>query len=511
MYEAAQTRGATWLDNYAQGRQPGAPKPLLPLPSTLAPVAPFQPDMLPDAISAYVMDVADRQQCPPDFVAVTAICALSALVGRKVLMCPKQRDDWTVTPNQWGAIIGRPSAMKSPSMKAALAPLVRIQQDASDSHNEALQQHKAEQKLAELEKKASEDKAKKLYQQGKREEALAVLTEAEREAPPPGKPRLIVNDATVEKLGELLNENPNGLILVRDELAGWLGKLAQDDYQSDRAFYLECFDGNGRFTYDRIGRGTIEIENCTLSMIGGIQPDKIAPIVRSASNGTANDGLVQRLQLAVWPDDLKQWRWRDRAPKPQARYAYEQTFFRLQGLALETDAEGEPPAWRFTPEAQALFIEWMEVINAEARESDLAPALESHLLKMPQTIAGLALLFELIEGEGGSVGVIAAARALEWADYLKTHAERLYSAATNRGAIGAALIVKRRDKLPNPFTSRDVRRKQWTGLDSTEAVRDALDVLVEHYHLTALEVPTTTKPRTDYHWHPELLPVGEVR
>jgi len=85
MYEAAQARGATWLDEYAQNRQPGAPKPLLPLPSALAPVAPFQPDMLPDAISAYVMDVADRQQCPPDFVAVTAICALSALVAYSAL------------------------------------------------------------------------------------------------------------------------------------------------------------------------------------------------------------------------------------------------------------------------------------------------------------------------------------------------------------------------------------------------------------------------------------------
>jgi hypothetical protein len=51
--------------------------------------------------------------------------------------------------------------------------------------------------------------------------------------------RLVVNDSSVEKLGELLNENPNGLTLVRDELSGWLGKLSKEEFQSERAFYLE--------------------------------------------------------------------------------------------------------------------------------------------------------------------------------------------------------------------------------------------------------------------------------
>ena len=114
-------------------------------------------------------------------------------------------------------------------------------------------------------------------------------------------------DATVEKLGELLNENPRGLLLIRDELAGFLAHLESEQYQSDRAFYLEAFNGDGRFTYDRIGRGTVHIGNCTVSMIGGVQPTRIAPLVRAAIRGTNNDGLIERLQLAVWPDDLGSW------------------------------------------------------------------------------------------------------------------------------------------------------------------------------------------------------------
>ncbi len=85
-----------------------------PLPDPISSVMPFDAEMLPESIREYVLDIADRQQSSPDFVAVSAICGLAAVLGRKVLMRPKQHDDWTVTPNQWGALIGRPSAMKSP-------------------------------------------------------------------------------------------------------------------------------------------------------------------------------------------------------------------------------------------------------------------------------------------------------------------------------------------------------------------------------------------------------------
>ena len=124
--------------------------------------------------------------------------------------------------------------------------------------------------------------------------------QADRAAPP----RLVVNDVTVEKLGELLNENPRGLLLVRDELHGALSRLDREDYQSERAFYLEAYNGDGSFTFDRIGRGTIHIPCCTLSMIGGIQPSRVSSLVAEAAKGGGSDGLLQRFQLAVWPDEL---------------------------------------------------------------------------------------------------------------------------------------------------------------------------------------------------------------
>lgn len=274
-----------------------------PLPEARPSVLPFQAQMLPEAIRDYIYDVADRQQSLPDFVAVAAIIGLSGLLGSKALICPKQRDDWAITPNQWGAIIGRPSAMKSPSMKEALRPLRRFDIDAATQFEEDMKAYEEECELIKLEREAAKTKAKTALKKDDREAAREALKISEDVILPLRK-RLVVNDATVEKLGELLNENPNGLILVRDELSGWLAKLYTEKHQSDRAFYLECFDGNSSYTYDRIERGTIVIQNCTLSIIGGIQPSKIATLVRDAIRGTADDGLIQRFQLAVWPDDI---------------------------------------------------------------------------------------------------------------------------------------------------------------------------------------------------------------
>ncbi|WP_308758184.1 DUF3987 domain-containing protein [Bartonella raoultii] len=130
--------------------------------------------------------------------------------------------------------------------------------------------------------------------------------------------RFIVNDTSVEKLGDLLKENPHDLLMVRDELSGFLTDMERKEYQTDRAFYLEAFNGDGQFTYDRIGRGTIFIPHATLSIIGGIQPSRILPFIRNALHGKGNDGFLQRFQMLVWPDETKDWQWVDRPPNQEA-------------------------------------------------------------------------------------------------------------------------------------------------------------------------------------------------
>lgn len=489
---------------------PGSNEPMDPpraLPSSLPPVDAFSPAMLPETIRPYVMDVAQRQQSAPEYCAVVALVGLAGVVGRKVLMRPKCYDDWTITPNLWGALIGGPSSMKSPALRAMRFPLDAIEEELREEHEAARAQYEDDAEIMEMERQAARQRAKRKAKEGDREGARAELAEVvSLEEPAKSPPRLTVNDASVEALGERLNENPNGLTLVRDELSGWLAKIQQEEHAADRAFYLECFNGDGRYTYDRIGRGTIAIENCNLSIIGGIQPAKIAPLVRGVAKGAGDDGLIQRFQLAVWPDQPKKWEWVDRAPSAEAKDRYRQAFYTLHALSFETK-DGEPPAWRFTEQAQTVFIAWMEELHAEARSGDLPPALESHLLKAPKTVCALALLFALVDGEQDEVGHASTCRALAWADFLRSHTERLYSAVTGSQVAGARLIHQRRAKLPQPFTVRDVRRKQWSGLASIEEVREAIEVLEDYRHVQCLRVPAGGgRTKTLFYWHSSLAP-----
>ena len=104
------------------------------IPDGLAPVAPFETAFLPESIAPWVADIADRMQCPTDFVGVPATVALGAVLGRKIAIRPQRRSDWTEVPNLWGCIVGRPGMMKSPAMAEALKPLHRLEKTAREAH-----------------------------------------------------------------------------------------------------------------------------------------------------------------------------------------------------------------------------------------------------------------------------------------------------------------------------------------------------------------------------------------
>ena len=47
---------------------------------------------LPESVAPWIADIAERMQCPPDFVAVPAMVALGAVIGRKIGVRPQRRD-----------------------------------------------------------------------------------------------------------------------------------------------------------------------------------------------------------------------------------------------------------------------------------------------------------------------------------------------------------------------------------------------------------------------------------
>jgi hypothetical protein len=59
---------------------------------------------------------------------------------------------------------------------------------------------------------------------------------------------------------------------------------------ADRSFWLQTYNG-GSYIYDRIGRGSADLQNISMTLLGGIQPD----LMRKVANACSDDGLIQQL------------------------------------------------------------------------------------------------------------------------------------------------------------------------------------------------------------------------
>jgi hypothetical protein len=493
----------------------------VPLPDALPPVPAFDAELLPEALRGWVMDIAERMQCPPDFPAVGVITALSGLIGARAVVAPKQHDDWRVVPNLWGLIVGRPGVMKSPALGEVLKPLHRLESTEREQWQAAHEAWELDTKVAELAGKANEKQAAAVAAKDPAK-ARSLLAPTDQPSEPTMR-RYVVNDSTVEALADLLVENPWGVLVYRDEVHGLLCSMDRQGQEGARGFYLTGYDGNQGHAVDRIGRGHSYVPRVCMAMLGGIQPGKVQSYVREAVNGGAgDDGLLQRFGLAVWPDIQQEFKLVDRWPDTPAKQAAWAVFERLNGLLPATD--DDPQEWRFSPEAQAIFYEWLIPFETGIRGDDLHPALVSHLAKWRKLIPALALIFALVDtpDTNGVIHERELIRALAWAEHLRPHAERLYAAALIPETTGAhALLAKIKGGklcdgdgvLWESFEPWKVSVKHWAGLGTPDAARKAADLLADYGWLARQTVPTGAKggrPSERYLIHPALLAGGRA-
>jgi putative DNA primase/helicase len=478
-------------DDVARARAVGAEVPAgpRPLPDELSPVEQLPIEALPDAFRPWVADVADRMRCPPEFIGVPMLVGASMLVARHVAVQPQARTDWAERANLWAMLVAPPGWMKSPAIKAALQPIERMEAREAERHKAEMEAFKVELLAHKLAMEAGEKKAKAELAKDRNADVRTHLTGDEPKAPI--WPRYVVSDLSYEKLHSLLEENPGGLLSVRDELRGLLLHLAKEENAEARAFYLQAWSG-GSATIDRIGRGTVRVPDACMSMIGGIQPGPLCSILNKARQGAGDDGMIERF-LVCWPDAPAVWRDVDRWPDSVARRGAVAVFDRLDALSAdgvgavrETDAEGQahgPGLLRLAPDARELFASWREEfmprVQTIARERE---SLAAALAKFNHHVPALALVLHVVDGGTGPVTMQSVKRALALAEYFESHAGRLHGSG-RRVVIKAAraiLAKVRSGDLPVEFTARDVYRRDWSGLTEPETVTAALEMLTVH-------------------------------
>lgn len=221
--------------------------------------------LMPEAIERFARGHAEVMGVDPAGLAMATMCVCAATITDEIKLQVKRHDPtWCESARMWVGLVGSPSMKKTPIMGAALRPLKRIDANLMRAFTEKRQQYDA-------------------------------LTAKERkDADRPRQERRIISDATVEAAQEVLRDSPRGVLSAQDELSGWFGQM--DKYapgkgsQADRGFWLQAFNG-GSYSLNRIARGASYIPNCSISLLGGIQPEPM----RAIASDTHDDGLVQRL------------------------------------------------------------------------------------------------------------------------------------------------------------------------------------------------------------------------
>jgi hypothetical protein len=169
--------------------------------------------------------------------------------------------------------------LKSPAIHEAMKPLHRLEVKASEAYTLAIAEHANKHQLWEMRKEAAKKNGTKALAKDP-DATVEEFTTPEPEEP--AQRRYVTNDTTYEKLGEILAQNPNGVLAHRDELVSLLKTLDREEYAGARGFFLTAWNGTSPYKFDRITRGKTHIEAACVSMLGSTQPSPLAEYVRRA-------------------------------------------------------------------------------------------------------------------------------------------------------------------------------------------------------------------------------------
>ncbi|MQU69114.1 DUF3987 domain-containing protein [Sinorhizobium meliloti] len=395
--------------------------------------------LLPKVIEEYAVSQAEIMGVDAGGIAAAALAVCAAAIPDTITLRVKRHDDWEEAPRLWVALIGNPSAKKSPIISAATRPLRAIDDDMVRSY---LDEKRAYDAL---------DKAGK------------------SEKPTPKQMRARIEDVTVEAAQEILRDSRNGVLLIRDELSGWFGSMEKygsgKGAAADRSFWLQAFNG-GSYSVNRVGRGVVAIDNLSVSMLGGIQPEPIRRIAADA----ADDGLLQRL----FPICLGSSSVGLDVPPAAAVGQYSGLVRRLNGLQRPVQGGLAETSLKFDSAAQDLRHELSERHHEMQTSWEiLNKKLAAHIGKYDGLFARLCVVFHCIESTSPRpASVIPFDTARRVADFLHEflfpHALAFYQNVLGLSDRHDAVLATAGWILthrPEKITVRDVRRGDRTMRD----------------------------------------------
>lgn len=409
-------------------------------PESIALYRPFPTHLLPPALRAVVESGSKAAGVDSALYALPLLTVAGAAIGTTRRVWIKR--NWRPFPTVWALPAVESGKGKSQPFSDALVPVYQRQAELDAEYAEQLAGYKADveqfkRELAEWRRDGTGDSPEE----------------------PMTPPRL--HAYTTEPTGEavasmLAAGGGRGLLLARDELAGWFGSFNayRGGKGGDEAFWLTAFDGKPA-KIDRKGSGSLSIERAAAWVCGTIQPSVMRRTLAGEAKHARGDdaehvgnGMAARILLACPPPRVGGWREDEMDAAAEARWA--ELIGRLYGLApkyptnnLADDAPGEPIDLALTDAARELFAAWVDEL-AERRAEQRCGAVRAARSKIEAYAAKLALIDTLCrEPDAQIVDERAMAAGIGLARWFADEACRVY-ALLGIGGDGGDLAERRR-------------------------------------------------------------------
>jgi hypothetical protein len=374
--------------------------------------------VFPPATANWIEMAAESVGAPADYVAIGLLGAMAGICGAGVMA--EATPQWREPLVLWVAPIGAPSTGKTPALSVARYLIETIESEARSGDDERRREHQAREASAKLAHAGWLEDVEAALEKG----LPAPLPPVDAEPPAPFMTtQMLIGDATLESIADVVAANARGVVSWHDELAGWLQSFNRYSSGSNRPAWLEGWSA-GPVRINRKSRSeALVLRKLPLSVVGTIQPDRL----REALTG-ADDGLPARF-LYTWPDSPGFKSLADRrAPQSEGMLQ------RLRRIAASVGTADEPLTVQLSPAAFSLFDEFSREHHTDA--ADHMGLASGWFGKGPGTVLRLAgVLHLLLEAESdGQIGTMISpdtfrAAAGLWADYFLPHAMAAFSVA----------------------------------------------------------------------------------
>lgn len=310
------------------------------------------------------------------------IMATSVIDARTRL---RLKEGFLVPPILWVMVIGKSGDKKSPASKLMYEKLM-AQLEQEDF--EAFQMRK----LVWEGKDAAWSASHKAYlDYCGSPEALLGGDNTPQVLPEPEKPvdlRLNITDVTSQQMVQIIALRPQGVALMRDEMAGWLAKVTDPRSGDDRSAWVVSYEASP-YRVDRVGHGSTHAKNFACSIYGNVQPD----VFTQYAPKMAQDGMLQRFIPVVSQSRSEEQQFGEDIPEfMQSKSQYES----LMRLLLSI----EPREYRLSHEADEKFADFRRWFYAQLTDYQLMQMSEDFLsayCKLEGTCGRIALIMHMCE------------------------------------------------------------------------------------------------------------------